>query len=402
MAETDVLDGTAAPANPERMTLSVGPHHPSTHGVLRLVLEVEGENIIKAAPEQGFLHTGIEKNAENLTWQQANVVMDRMDYLAPLNNNLGYVLAAEKLLGLEMSKRVKYVRVIMAELTRINSHMVWLGTQGLDLGAATVFWYTFDLREGILDIFEEVTGERMNPSYFRVGGLSKDIPGHFHALITTWLKKLHERMPDLRNLLEVNPIFLERTQGVGKVTAEQCLDLAIPGPVARGSGIPYDVRKAYPYTGYEDFDFDIPTRTEGDVYARYLVRMAEMEESAKIIRQALEAMPEGPWHVDDPKIWLPPKPTVKVSMEQLIHHFKLVSYGFDVPAGVVYQGLEGPRGEIGFYVVADGRNKPMRVRVRPPSFYLVHALPAMIEGGLIADMVASIGSADPVFGEVDR
>lgn len=402
MAGNDVKDVQVDATNPERMTLSVGPHHPSTHGVLRLILDIEGENIIKAQPEQGFLHTGIEKNAENLTWQQANVLMDRMDYLAPLNNNLGYDLAVEKLLGLEMSKRVQYTRVIMAELTRINSHMVWLGTQGLDLGAATVFWYTFDLREGILDINEEVAGQRMNPSYFRIGGLSKDIPGHFSEIILNWLKKLHERMPDLRNLLETNPIFLERTQGVAKLTADQCLDLGIPGPVARASGIPYDVRKAYPYTGYQDFDFDIPTRTEGDVYARYLVRMAEIEESAKIIRQAVEAMPEGPWHVDDPKIWLPPKPTVKVSMEQLIHHFKLVSYGFDVPAGEVYQALEGPRGEIGFYVVSDGRNKAMRVRVRPPSFYLVHALPAMIEGGLIADMVAAIGSADPVFGEVDR
>ncbi|MGE5589769.1 MAG: NADH dehydrogenase (quinone) subunit D [Bacillota bacterium] len=386
----------------ERMTISVGPHHPSTHGVLRLVLEIEGELVVKATPEHGFLHTGIEKTAENLTWQQANTVIDRMDYLSPLSNNLGFCLAAEKLLGLEVPERVKYVRVLLTELQRIASHLVWLGTQGLDLGAATTFWWTFDLREGILDILEETTGARMNPSYFRVGGIARDIPANFYDIVDKWLKKFHERFPDLRDLLERNPIFLERTKGVGRITAEQCLQLSIPGPVMRASGIAYDVRKAFPYSGYEKFDFNIPTRTEGDVYARYLVRMAEMEESARIVRQALDGMPEGLWHVDDRKIWPPPKAEVKQSMEALIHHFKLVSQGFDVPAGEVYQALEGPRGEIGFYVVSDGRNKPMRVRVRPPSFYLVHALPTMIEGGLLADMVAVIGAADPVFGEVDR
>ena len=386
----------------ERMTVSIGPHHPSTHGVLRLIVELEGETIADAEAEIGFLHTGIEKHAENLTWQQAITVLDRMDYLSPLSNNLGYVLAVERLLGLEVPRRVQYVRVLLTELQRIASHLVWLGTHGLDLGAQSIFFYCFDLREGILDILEETTGARMNPSYFRVGGLARDIPPTFARMVDAWLREFPKRMAELRAILDENPIWLARVKRIGAISAEQALAWGLTGPNLRATGVAYDVRKAFPYSGYDEFDFEVPVGEHGDVYDRYRVRMAEMEQSARIVRQALDGLPEGPWRVEDRKIVLPPKEEVKRSMEALIHHFKLVSYGFDVPAGEVYQAVESPRGEIGFYVVSDGGNRPLRVRVRPPSFYNTQALPALMRGHLIADMVAIIASIDPVFGEVDR
>ncbi|WP_324667857.1 NADH dehydrogenase (quinone) subunit D [Geochorda subterranea] len=386
----------------ERMTVSIGPHHPSTHGVLRLIVELDGETITDAEAEIGFLHTGIEKHAEHLTWQQAITVLDRMDYLSPLSNNLGYVLAVERLLGLEVPRRVQYVRVLLTELQRIASHLVWLGTHGLDLGAQSIFFYCFDLREGILDILEETTGARMNPSYFRVGGLAQDIPPTFARMVDAWLREFPKRMAELRAILDDNPIWLARVKRIGAISAEQALAWGLTGPNLRATGIGYDVRKAFPYSGYEEFDFEVPVGEHGDVYDRYRVRMAEMEQSARIARQALDGLPEGPWRVEDRKIVLPPKEEVKRSMEALIHHFKLVSYGFDVPAGEVYQAIESPRGEIGFYVVSDGGNRPLRVRVRPPSFYNTQALPALMRGHLIADMVAIIASIDPVFGEVDR
>ncbi|OUM99637.1 MAG: NADH dehydrogenase [Firmicutes bacterium ZCTH02-B6] len=386
----------------DRMTLSVGPHHPSTHGVLRVVLEIEGERIVKATPEVGFLHTGIEKTAENLTWQQAITVIDRMDYLAPLSNNLGYVLAVEKLLGLEVPPRARILRLLFTELQRMASHLLWLGTTALDIGSQSVLMYAFDLREGILDLFEEASGARMNPSYFRVGGIARDIPDGFEDMCRRFLDRVPERIREIRNILDENPIWLDRLKGVGVISAEDAIAWGVTGPNLRACGVPYDVRKAFPYAGYDEFEFDVPVGENGDCYDRYLVRMEELMESYRLCRQALARLPRGPVVVDDRKIVLPPKHEVRQSMEALIHHFKLVSYGFDVPAGEVYQALESPRGEIGFYVVSNGKNKPWRVRVRGPAFYNVFAMPVMMQGSLLADMVAIIATVDPVFGEVDR
>lgn len=386
----------------DRMTLSVGPHHPSTHGVLRLILELEGETIMECIPEIGFVHTGIEKNAEALTWEQAITVIDRMDYLAPLSNNLCYVLAVEKLLGIEPPERATYIRVIMVELQRIASHLAWLGTTGLDLGAQSIFMYTFELREDIMDIFEEVTGARMNPSYIRIGGVAQDVPDHFEEIVGAFLDKFPRRVKELRDILDENPIFIDRIRRIGRISKEKALAYGLTGPNLRACGINYDVRKAYPYMNYDTFDFDVPLGTEGDVYDRYMVRVEELMETYKICKQALERLPKGDWKIRDGKISLPPKHEVRESMEQLIHHFKLVSYGFDVPAGEVYMPIESPRGEIGYYVVSDGRNKPWRVRTRPPSFYNTFAIPEMIKGELVADMVAVIATVDPVLGEVDR
>lgn len=386
----------------DRMTLSVGPHHPSTHGVLRVILEIEGERIIKATPEIGFLHTGIEKNAEHLTWTQAITVLDRMDYLAPLSNNLGYVLAVEKLLGIEPPPRGKTIRILLTELQRIASHSLWLGTTALDIGSQTVLMYAFNLREHILDLFEEATGARMNPSYFRVGGLAQDIPEGFEDKVREFLDEFPERLKEIRTILDKNPIWLDRMKGVGPIDPERALALGVTGPNLRATGVPYDVRKAYPYAGYDEYEFDVPVGETGDSYDRYMVRILEMVESHRICMQALERLEEGPVNIDDHKIVMPPKEDLRHSMEALIHHFKLASYGFDVPAGEVYHAIESPRGEIGFYVVSNGKNKPWRVRVRPPAFYNVFAMPAMMEGTLLADMIAVMASVDPVFGEVDR
>lgn len=386
----------------DRMILSVGPHHPSTHGVLRLILELDSETIIDCKPEIGFLHTGIEKNAEALTWQQAITVIDRQDYLSPLSNNLGYVMAVEKLLGVELPERAVTIRLLLTELQRIASHLAWLGTTGLDMGAQSVFFYAFDMREGILDILEEVTGARMNPSYFRVGGLANDVPEGFEAMVTQYLDAFPKRYQEIRDVLDGNPIFLDRIKRVGIITKEEAVAWGLTGPNLRATGINYDVRKAFPYMGYETYDFDVPLGTHGDTHDRYFVRIEELYESYRICRQALERLPDGPWQTDDRKLVRPPKHEVRESMESLIHHFKIVSYGFDVPEGEVYQAIESPRGEIGFYVVSNGGNKPWRVRTRPPSFYNVFAMPTMLKDSLIADMVAVVATVDPVFGEVDR
>lgn len=386
----------------ERMVLSVGPHHPSTHGVLRLILEIEGERIIRAEPEIGFLHTGIEKNAEILTWQQAVTVIDRMDYLAPLSNNLGYVLAVERLLGMEVPPRAQVLRILFTELQRIASHCAWLGTTGLDIGAQSIFFYCFDMREGILDLFEEASGARMNPSYFRVGGIARDVPEGFVDRVKAYLDEFPARLKEVRAILDKNPIWLDRMVGVGAISQEKAIDLGLTGPNLRATGVAYDVRKAFPYAGYDEYEFDVPVGSVGCSMDRYIVRVLEMMESHRICRQALERLPDGPVVADDRKVVLPPKPEVRESMEALIHHFKIVSYGFDVPAGEVYQALESPRGEIGFYVVSAGKNKPWRVRVRGPAFYTVFAMPAMMEGQMLADLVAVTASTDPVFGEVDR
>lgn len=392
-----------SPERQDRMTLSVGPHHPSTHGVLRMVLEIEGETVISARPEHGFLHTGIEKSAENLNWTQAITVLDRMDYLSPLSNNLGYVLAVEKMLGVTPPERATVARVLLTELQRIASHLVFLGTGGLDTGAMSLFFYAFDIREGILDILEETTGARLNPSWFRIGGLAADLPPNFHELVGAYLAGFPARLQEIKDLIAQNPIFLDRTRGVGPLEPSEAISLGLTGPNLRASGVAYDVRKAFPYCGYETYDFAVPIGQRGDSYDRFILRIQELEESWKICRQALERLPaEGLWVINDRKLVLPPKAEVKQSMEALIHHFKIVQYGFDVPKGEIYQAIESPRGEIGFYVVSAGKNRPWRVRVRPPSFYTVHALPAMLKDCLLADMVVVIAVADPVFGEVDR
>ncbi|MCG0237907.1 MAG: NADH dehydrogenase (quinone) subunit D [Firmicutes bacterium] len=402
MGLKDELQQEVAGQAQDRMTLSVGPHHPATHGVLRLVLELEGETIVKATPEHGFLHTGIEKTAEHLTWQQAITVLDRMDYLSPLSNNLGYSLAVEKLLGIEVPPKAVWTRVLLAELQRISSHLVYFGTGGVDVGAMTPIFLAFDIREMILDIFEEVAGSRLHQSYFRIGGLQQDLPANFNEIMRNFIKKFPERLEELKSLILENPIFIDRTKGIGKLSPEEAIAHGLTGPNLRASGVPYDVRKAFPYCDYDKFDFEVPVGQNGDCYDRMVVRMREIEESFKIVQQAFEGMPEGPFRCEDRKISLPPKAEVKQSMEALIHHFKLVSYGFDVPPGEVYQAVESARGEFAVYVVSMGTNKPWRVRVRPPSFYAVHALPAMLKNCQIADMVVVIAAADPVFGEVDR
>jgi NADH-quinone oxidoreductase subunit D len=388
-----------------RMVLSMGPQHPSTHGVLQVITEIEGEIVTKASPEIGYLHTGIEKSAENLFWSQASTVIERMDYLSPLTNALCYYLAVEKLLGIDaqIPERAQTVRVLVSELSRVASHCVWLGTGGIDLGALTGFFYVFDLRERILDLFEMTGGARMHPNYIRVGGLSQDLPKGFLDRLDAFIEMYGPRMRDVRRLLQKNPILQDRMIDVGILTAEEAAAWSLTGPVLRGTGVAYDVRKAFPYSGYERFEFDVPTRPEGDAYARFLVRLDEMDESMRIVRQCRKALAEpGPWQMTDTKFSAPPKETIALSMEALIHHFKLVSESFRVPPGDVYQAVEGPRGELGYYVVSNGDNRPWRVRTRPPSMYNLQVLKKIAIGELIADMVVMIGSLDPVFGEVDR
>ena len=387
------------------MVLSMGPQHPSTHGVLQIVLEIDSENVVKADPEIGYLHTGIEKSAEGLFWTQAQTVIERMDYLAPSSNALCYALAVEKLLGITdgIPERAQTIRVLIGELTRIASHCVWLGTHGIDLGAISIFFYCFDLRETILDLQEAVGGARMHPNYVRVGGLNGDLPEGYLPRLDALIEKIPGRMRELRGLLQANPIFQDRTIDIGVLTPEEAVQWNVTGPSLRASGIAYDVRKAFPYCGYQTYDFEIPTRTEGDAYARFLVRLDEMDQSIRLIEQTRRRLDTpGPVMIDDPKVALPPKETIALSMEALIHHFKLISEGFRVPPGDVYHSVESPRGELGYYIVSNGENKPYRIRTRPPSMYNLQALKGIAPGNLIADLVVMIGSLDPVFGEVDR
>ena len=387
------------------MVLSMGPQHPSTHGVLQIITEIEGEIVTKASPEIGYLHTGIEKSAENLFWSQASTVIERMDYLSPLTNALCYYLAVEKLLGIDnqIPLRAQRIRVLLSELSRIASHCVWLGTGGIDLGALTGFFYCFDLRERILDLFEMSGGARMHPNYIRVGGVGQDLPQGFLAKLDGLIEMYEPRMRDVRRLLQKNPILQDRMIDVGIISPEDAVAWSLTGPVLRATGIAYDVRKAMPYSGYDRYEFDLPVRTEGDAYARFLVRLDEMDEAMRIIRQVRKELDEpGPWQIPDTKFAPPPKETIALSMEALIHHFKLVSESFRVPPGDVYQAVEGPRGELGYYVVSNGDNRPWRVRTRPPSLYNLQVLKKIAIGELIADMVVMIGSLDPVFGEVDR
>ncbi|HWZ51489.1 MAG TPA: NADH dehydrogenase (quinone) subunit D [Granulicella sp.] len=384
------------------MVLNMGPQHPSTHGVLRLVLEIDGESVVSLAPDIGYLHTGIEKTCEAKFYQQVVPLTDRIDYLCPMTNNLAYCLAVEKLLDLEIPERAQYIRVLMNELTRIQSHLVWLGTHAMDIGALTVFLYCFRERETLLRIFESVSGQRMMSSYFRIGGVSLEPPLDFYKNVQDFLSAMPAKIAEYEGLLTGNPIWIGRLQGVGYLSPEDAIALGVTGPPLRASGIDWDLRRDMPYSGYERFDFKVPVSQVGDVWARYVVRMEEMRESVKIAQQALDGLPQGRITADAPKIILPDREQMKTQMESLIHHFKIVTEGFGVPAGEVYQAVESPRGEMGYYVVSDGTAKPYRVHMRNPSYATLQALETMCKGKLLADVVAVIGSIDIVLGEIDR
>jgi NADH-quinone oxidoreductase subunit D len=387
----------------ETMTVNMGPQHPSTHGVLRLVLQLDGETIMSVSPTIGYLHTGIEKTIEQKKWQQVVPLVERMDYLSSHSDTLGYVLAVEKLLGLEVPDRVKWIRVLLVELQRINNHLVWLGTHAMDIGAFSVMLYCFRERELILNINELIAGFRMFPSYLRVGGLREDLAQGFHEAVGSLLARMPARIDEYEGMLTKNAIWTSRTKGVGYMSKDDVNAWGLAGPIARGSGSTYDVRRAFPYSGYETFDFQVPTETAGDVFARYLVRLVEMRESVKICTQALARItPTGVWAADDPRVVPPPKDKVYTEMEALIQHFLIYSQGFTVPAGEAYVPVEGPKGEHGCHVVSDGGNRPWRVKMRSPSLVACQAIGPMALGGLIADLVAVIGSVDIVMGDVDR
>jgi len=386
----------------EMMTINMGPQHPATHGVLRIELDIEGETVLDARPIIGYLHTGIEKNMEAKTYTQALTMTDRMDYLAPMSNNLVYVGAVEKLMEVEVPPRAEYVRVIMTELTRIASHLVWLGTHAIDIGAMSMLLYCFREREKVVQMYEFVSGVRMMSSYFRVGGLAKDIPAGFDERVKDILKTFPGKIDEYENLLTNNRIWLNRTVGVGTISAEDAIDAGLSGPGLRGSGVAWDVRKSNPYSYYDKFEFDIPTGKNGDVFDRYKVRVEEMRQSLRIISQAVDGIPEGPYITQDRKISMPPKKEALQGMEQLIHHFKIVVHGFAPPPGDTYFSIESPKGEIGCYIVSDGSNKPYRVHFRPPSFVNISALPRLVIGRMVADVIACIGSIDIVLGEIDR
>jgi NADH-quinone oxidoreductase subunit D len=392
-----------ATGSTETMVLNMGPQHPSTHGVLRVLLELDGETVVTARPDIGYLHTGIEKTCEAKTYSQAITLTDRIDYLAPLSNNLAYCLAVEKLLGLEVPKRAQYIRVLLTELTRIGSHLVWLGTHAIDLGAMSMFLYCFREREEILKIFEFVSGQRMMTSYFRIGGLALEPPPGWLERVARFVEMFPARIQEYEDLLTQNRIWLGRTQGVGVISAEDAIAWGVSGPSLRGSGVAYDVRKMFPYSSYDEFEFAICTQTAGDCYARYLVRVAEMRESLKIIRQAMAKIPpEGPIRSEAPGIVPPSREEMKTSIEGLIYHFKIFTEGFAPPPGEVQSTVESPRGELAVYVASDGTAKPWRVKFRAPSFVNLQALPKLCEGRLIADVVACIGTIDIVLGEIDR
>jgi NADH-quinone oxidoreductase subunit D len=385
------------------MVLNMGPQHPSTHGVLRVLLELDGENVVTAVPDLGYLHTGIEKSCEAKTYSQATTLTDRMDYLNPLGNNLVYCLAVEKLLGLEVPKRAQYVRVMLVELQRISSHLVWLGTHALDMGAMSVMLYCFREREEILKIFERFAGQRMMTSYIRIGGIALEPPSGWREMVKKFVNIMPARIDEYEALLTSNRIWQGRLKGVGYLPPDQLVALSTTGPGLRAAGIAYDNRKVFPYSSYEEFDFEVPTRTESDCYARYMVRVAEMRESLKIVRQAMDKITdEGPIRSDAPGIVPPQREKMKTEMEALIYHFKIFTEGFSPAPGEAFVAVESPRGELGCFVASDGSPKPLRVHFRGPSFVNLQALPFMVQGQLIADVVASIGTIDIVLGEVDR
>jgi NADH-quinone oxidoreductase subunit D len=389
-------------AKDQHMVINMGPQHPATHGVLRLVLEIDGEIIVRIYPEIGYLHTGIEKTCEAKFYQQVVPLTDRINYLDPLANNLCYALAVEKLLGLQIPPKAQWMRVLLAELSRLNSHLIWLGTHAMDIGALTVFLYTFREREDILRLFEAVAGQRMMTSYIRIGGLSMEPPLDFLARVQDFVRILPEKIDEYANLLTGNPIFRNRLKGVGILSGEDAIALGVTGPPLRASGVDFDLRRDMPYSSYEKFQFQVPVSNDCDCWARYEVRLVEMRESVKIIQQALDGMPEGPVKADAPKIVLPDREKMKTQMEALIHHFKIVTEGFAVPAGEVFQSIECGHGQMGYYVVSDGTAKPYRVHMRYPSFATLQALETMCKGRMLADLVAVIGSIDIVLGEIDR
>ncbi|MGH7885198.1 MAG: NADH dehydrogenase (quinone) subunit D [Thermodesulfobacteriota bacterium] len=388
----------------ETMMLNMGPQHPSTHGVLRVVLHLDGEVVEKAIPHIGYLHRGIEKLCENITYQQCLPYTDRMDYLASICNNIGFILAVEKLLGIEdeIPQRAKVAEVILFELGRIESHLLGVGANAMDLGAVSAFLFCFKERERIYEILEMVCGARLTTSYPRVGGLPKDLPEGFKDTVKNFLKIFPKTLKEVDSLLTRNKIWVDRTKGVAVVTAEQAIDLGLTGPILRASGVPFDLRKSNPYLGYENYDFDVPVASEGDAYSRYLCRLEEMRQSLRIIEQAVNNLPDGPFIADLPEIVLPEKENVYTKMESLIRHFVLVYNGFKAPEGEIYHGVENPKGELGYYIVSDGSGKPYRIHVRGPSFVNLQALPLMVKGAFISDVVAAIGSLDIVLGEIDR
>jgi NADH-quinone oxidoreductase subunit D len=390
------------PGQDRTMILNMGPQHPSTHGVLRLILEIDGETVVRIMPDIGYLHTGIEKTCEAKFYQQVVPLTDRIDYLCPLTNNLCYCLAVEKLLGLEIPPKAQWLRVLLNELTRINSHLVWLGTHAMDIGALTVFLYCFREREDILRLFEAVSGQRMMTSYFRIGGVALEPPLDFFDRVRDFANRFPAKVDEYENLLTANPIWVMRTKGVARITADDAIALGASGPTLRGSGVDFDLRRDMPYSSYDKFKFKVPVATEGDVFARYICRVQELRESIGIVQQALDGMPSGAIKADAPKVVLPDREKMKTQMEAMIYHFKIVSEGFSVPAGEVYQAVESPRGEMGYYVVSDGTAKPYRVHMRAACLANLQLLPAMCEGRLIADVVAAIGSIDIVLGEIDR
>jgi NADH-quinone oxidoreductase subunit D len=385
------------------MVLNMGPQHPSTHGVLRVLLELDGENVITAVPDLGYLHTGIEKSCEDKTYSQAITLTDRIDYLNPLGNNLAYCLAVEKLLGLQVPKRAQYIRVLMVELQRISSHLVWLGTHALDMGAMSVMLYCFREREEILKIFERFSGQRMMTSYIRIGGLAVQPPAGWREQVKRFVDMMPARIDEYETLLTGNRIWQGRLKGVGYLPAETLIGLSTTGPGLRAAGVPYDNRKVFPYSSYEEFDFNVITRTESDCFARYLVRVGEMRESVKIVRQAMDKITDdGEIRTEAPGIIPPQREKMKTEMEALIYHFKIFTEGFSPPPGEAFATVESPRGELGCFVASDGSPKPLRVHFRAPSFINLQALPQMVGGQLIADTVACIGTIDIVLGEVDR
>ena len=392
-----------APSPQDRtMILNMGPQHPSTHGVLRLLLEIDGETVVRLIPDIGYLHTGIEKNCEAKFYQMVVPLTDRIDYLCPLTNNLCYCLAVEKLLGLEIPERAQYIRVLLNELSRISSHLVWLGTHALDIGAMSVFLYCFREREELMRLFEMVSGQRMMTSYFRIGGLALETPLGFFERVKQFTTTFPARVDEYEELLTQNRIWLDRMRGVAKLSAEDGIALGVTGPTLRASGVDWDLRRDMPYSSYEKFHFAVPVSHEEDAYARYRLRVEEMRQSNEIVRQALEGMPEGSIKADAPVVVLPDREKMKTEMEALIFHFKIVTEGFTVPEGEVYQAIESPRGEMGYYVVSDGTAKPLRVHNRAPSFASLQALEKMCVGRLIADVVVAIGTLDIILGEIDR
>jgi NADH-quinone oxidoreductase subunit D len=386
----------------ELLTINFGPHHPATHGVLRLLVTLRGEEVLEAHPYVGYVHTGIEKSCEDKSYWKVIPLVERMDYLAYYFNAMAFCMAVETLLDEEVPARAQYLRVIHCELNRIHSHLVWLGTSALDLGAISIFWYCFRERDKILDLFEASSGQRMHTRYIQVGGVFEDIPAGWAEKALAFTYDMEDRVGQYEAILDRNEIFLQRTRDVGIVPQRRLLELGVTGPLLRATGNPWDLRKASPYSSYDDFEFSIPVGTVGDCYDRYRVRVAEIRESCRIVRQAIEGLPEGPYITSNRKVALPPRHELATSMEALIHHFKLVTEGFRVPPGEAYAPIEGPRGELGCFVVADGSAKPSRVHMRDPSFVNLQALREMVVGGYIADMITNLAMLDPILGGIDR